>query len=149
MNTLPVDCVVDASVAIKLLLLEDYTSEVQAYFLRMADDVTASAPDLLLIECSNILWRQVRFNGYDTTQAQCDQRDLLALNIQYTPTTTLLPRALAISMTYGATVYDACYVALAELLQVPLLTADNRLIAQLKDAPYAVLTLDALLPAVS
>lgn len=144
MIALPAACVVDASVAIKLFLIEEYTSEVQAFFLRLGDDIDAFAPDLMLTECTNTLWRQAAKNGYELAQAQCDLVDLLALAIRWTPTPTLLLRAFGIATTYGTTVYDACYVALAERLKLPLLTHDNRFANQLAGSAHVVLTLDTL-----
>ena len=145
MTAFPSACVVDASVAIKLFLLEEYTPEVQAFFLRLDNDVDAFAPDLLLTECTNILWRQVTMKGYDQIQAQHDLVDLLALHVQWMPTTELLPRAFEIATSYGATAYDSCYVALAERLQLPLLTHDNRLAKRLMNSAHTIITLDTIL----
>jgi predicted nucleic acid-binding protein len=144
MNALPAACVVDASVAIKLVLLEEYTPQVQGFFLRLGDDIDAFAPDLLQTECANVLWRQVCMKGYALAQAQRDMVDLLALAVQWTPTPALLPRAFEIATTYGATVYDSCYVALAERLNLPLLTHDKRLANRLVHSAHLILTLDAL-----
>jgi len=145
MTALPAACVVDASVAIKLFLIEDYMAEVQAYFLRAGDDVELHAPDLLPIECSNILWKQVQRTGYAPAQAQRDLADLLSLNeVHWVSTGTLLPQALEIAMLHAITSYDACYVALADRLQMPLLTADNRLANKLVSSRHHILTLDAI-----
>jgi len=43
--------------------------------------------------------------------------------------------------------YDACYVALAEQMQLPLLTADNKLAVKLAGSPHVVVTLDSLFAA--
>ena len=70
--------------------------------------------------------------------------DLLALDIQWMPTSRLLPQALAIACTCGITAYDACYVAFAHERQLPLLTADVKLTRLLLTTSYTVITLDAL-----
>ncbi|OQW91826.1 MAG: hypothetical protein BWK78_03450 [Thiotrichaceae bacterium IS1] len=44
------------------------------------------------------------------------------------PITELLTAALDISLTYGTTVYDGCYVALAQRLAIPCVTADKKLV---------------------
>jgi predicted nucleic acid-binding protein len=50
----------------------------------------------------------------------------------------LLPRAFAISVAHSVTVYDSLYVALAEQRDIPLVTADERLIRRLSgDADLA------------
>ena len=51
--------------------------------------------------------------------------DLLALPIRVVPSAPLLPRVW--ELRHNLTVYDACYVALAEAIDQPLLTADRRL----------------------
>jgi len=145
MSALPVACVLDASVMIKLFLLEDFTAEVQAYLLRAGDDIEVHAPDLLPIECTNILWKQIQRSGYDPAQARRDLADLLTLNgVQWVATGTLLPAALDIAALHAISAYDACYVALADRLHLPLLTADNRLANVLAGSQHSVLTLDAL-----
>ena len=144
MSTLPNKCVADASVVIKLFLLEEFTSQVQSFFLTLDNKQAIYAPDLLPIECSNILWRHVRFQGYPFEQAVRDQVDLLKLAIQWIPTMPLLPRALEIASPNSVTIYDACYVTLAEKMKMPLLTADNRLAGQLVNTPHVIITLDNL-----
>ena len=44
----------------------------------------------------------------------------------------------------SVTAYDACYVALAERLSIPVLTADNRLAAAMNGSPFQVISLDTL-----
>jgi predicted nucleic acid-binding protein len=145
MSAYPTACVLDASVVIKLLLIEDHTADVQAYFLQAGAGVELHAPDLLLIECTNILWKQVQRSGYAVAQARRDLADLLSLPaIQFVPTSTLLPPALDLAALHAISTYDACYVALADRLQLPLLTADRRLATKLADSPHLILTLDAL-----
>ena len=72
------ECVVDASVAIKLVLVEPLVDRARALFARLYDSppLRMYAPDLLYVERANILWKRVRFHGYDPTLAV---RDLAAL----------------------------------------------------------------------
>ena len=145
MSAIPQQCVMDASVAIKLFLLEDYTTQVQEFFLHAGQDTVMHAPDLLPIECVNILWKQIWRNGYELAQAQRDLADLLTLKeLQWYATNGLLPTALHIATTYHISTYDACYVALAEQLNLPLLTADNKLVSKLATSPFTLITLDSL-----
>jgi predicted nucleic acid-binding protein len=51
--------------------------------------------------------------------------DVLDLPVRVFPTAPLLPRVWELCDNLSA--YDACYVALAEALETPLLTADRRL----------------------
>ena len=43
----------------------------------------------------------------------------------------LMPRAFALSVAYGVTVYDSLYAALAEKHDIPLVTADVRLLRRM------------------
>ena len=62
-------------------------------------------------------------------QAAAALDDLLSLPLVVYPTAPLLARAW--ELRHNLTVYDGCYVALAEALEAPLVTADRRLF----DAP--------------
>lgn len=134
MSRLPVTCVVDASVGIRLFVAEDYSEEVQLLFEQSLADPDASlhVPDLFFIECANILWKKVRRGEYPESLPMESIADLRALNLRATPTVELMECALEIACTHGVTAYDACYVALAERSGMPLLTADDRLAEALK-----------------
>jgi predicted nucleic acid-binding protein len=130
--------VVDASLGIKLFVVEDYSDRAHALFARLGDDPPAElyVPDLFYIECANILWKYVRRFGYAPDQARQDLLDLGNLVLHSTPTVELRGEALDLALTLGITAYDACYVALARRLDVPLVTADQKL-AQAVTSPAA------------
>lgn len=54
----PLDCVVDASIGIKLFLVEPLSDEAHALIAGLTSDLPARlrVPDLFYIECTNILW---------------------------------------------------------------------------------------------
>ena len=72
MMTSPIACVVDASVGVKLVLVEVLSNEAHALFSHLAKDPAARffTPDLFDIECANILWKQVRRFGCPLADAQ-------------------------------------------------------------------------------
>ena len=84
-----------------------------------------AAPDLLRVEVLSVLRRQHRRGGLDAGQVAAAVDDLLDLELDVYPTGPLLRRAWELRENVIA--YDACYVALAEALDCPLLTADARL----------------------
>jgi predicted nucleic acid-binding protein len=63
-----------------------------------------------------------------------------------TPTYDLTVAALPIAVTYDITAYDACYVALAQRLGIPLVTADQKLHGKLAGTPLAPVWLGAWTP---
>jgi predicted nucleic acid-binding protein len=130
---LPKNCVVDASVGIKLFVVEDLSDRAHALFAQLAEDPPAQlhVPDLFYIECANILWKYVRRLGYPADQARRDLEDLGRLLLHRTPTADLASEALDLAMAHDLTAYDASYWALAERLSLPLITADQRLVHKL------------------
>jgi predicted nucleic acid-binding protein len=124
------DCVVDASVGIKLFLVEPLTDRADALFARLTDDPPARfyVPDLFYIECANILWKYVRRFGYPAEEARRDIADLVRLPLQGVPMAALAGPALELATAHGSTAYDAAYVALAQQLELPLVTADEALV---------------------
>jgi predicted nucleic acid-binding protein len=135
--------VLDASVVVKVFL-DERDSQTVRNLLRETDtdpDSLLLVPDLVFIECANILWKKVRRESYPEDMARRNLADLRSLALASTPTSELMERALEIACAHDITAYDACYVALAELAGVPLLTADDRLAAAVAAAPFEVLTL--------
>jgi predicted nucleic acid-binding protein len=85
-----------------------------------------NAPDLLLAEVSNAIWKIVRFTGQPAEHAVARQIRLLELPITRTPDATLLPAAMALALRLPHSVYDCLYLALAVELDCAVLTADRR-----------------------
>lgn len=127
------DCVVDASVGIKLFLLENGSEAAHQLFRQLTADppVHLYVPDLFFVECGNILWKYTRRFDYPVEDAQQDALNLTNLAVHSVSTANLLNTALKLAVTYGITVYDASYAALAQQLDVPLITADNPLVRKL------------------
>lgn len=127
------DCVVDASVGIKLFLVEPLADRADALFAALAvtPPTRLYVPDLFYIECTNILWKYVQRFGYSAKAAQQDVTDLVRLPLHVAPTADLAEAALALALDHGLTAYDAAYVTLAQRLSLPLVTADEALIRRL------------------
>lgn len=87
------------------------------------------APDHLLLESANALWRYVRAGVYDASWAAANLYDVLALRIELVPTAPLAPVALQVGLELGLSVYDAAYVVVADAAKARLVTADKRLAA--------------------
>ena len=84
-----------------------------------------AAPELIDLETTSVIRRQLHAGHLDARRAQLALTDLVELPLRRTPHRPLLARCWELRQ--NLTVYDAAYVALAELLDVALLTADARL----------------------
>jgi len=90
----------------------------------VADEVLA-APELVDLEVLSVWRRQVAAGEMTARRAALAVSDLAALPLRRMSHRLVLQRCWELRHT--VTVYDAAYVALAEALAIPLLTADARL----------------------
>ena len=131
---IPPRIVLDASVVVKRLLKEEDSKLAARLFellLRTPLPTQIYQTELLTIECANILWKRVGRGEIDHTQARRKMQYLLAAQFTTIPLSTILPTAFDIALQEGITVYDASYLALARLIDAPLVTADKRLFNRL------------------
>lgn len=137
--------VIDTSVAIKWII--DEAGSDKADLLRGAD---MAAPALLRIEAANVLRTIAARKDVSAQQA----RELFLL-LQTAPVTivdaddALERRALELALTLRHPVYDCVYLALAERMDRPLITADKRFLRSVADTDHAgrAVDLSALGPA--
>lgn len=113
--------VADASVIVELLTDPD------AHLFRRRDLRTGWAPHLVDAEVGHAIRRQSAAGSLPAAQAQRAIARLARLPLLRVPHAALLERAW--ELRENVTFYDALYVSLAERLQVPLLTLDERLAA--------------------
>ncbi|MCA9972414.1 MAG: type II toxin-antitoxin system VapC family toxin [Anaerolineales bacterium] len=138
-------CVVDASVGIKLFVKEPDSALADQLFSALTEsDTRFYVPDLFFVECGNILWKYVRHFGYEAGLARQDVKDMLQLALHVVSTADLLLPAFELAVQYDLTAYDACYVALAQQLHLPLVTADTPLVKKLQGSNLDVRSLAAL-----
>ena len=83
------------------------------------------APELLLVESSNILRRLERAGIISNIEANAAHSDLLRLDVELFPFAPFAERVWALRG--NLTGYDAWYVAVAERFECPLLTLDRKL----------------------
>jgi len=84
-----------------------------------------TAPQLIDLEVASVFRRQLLAGHLDTRRAELALVDLIGLPVRRVPHRCLLGRCW--ELRHNLTVYDASYVALAELADLTLVTGDVRL----------------------
>jgi predicted nucleic acid-binding protein len=139
-NPAPFRAVIDASVAVKMFVPEALSARAQDIFARFASENGAEliVPDFFFIECANVFWKWVQRSAYPAKAAREHLRDLAGLGLTALPAQVLADDALDIALKHRVTAYDACYIAAASQLQLPLITADEKLARQMEKGPHDV-----------
>jgi predicted nucleic acid-binding protein len=113
--------VVDASALLEALLRTPAARAVEERLFEPQQ--TLHAPHLLDIEVAQVIRRYAAKGEIDSERGRAALADLADFPFRRYPHDFLLPRV------WDLTAYDAVYVALAEALDAPLLTRDQRLAA--------------------
>jgi predicted nucleic acid-binding protein len=115
--------VVDASVAIQWYLREQFTV---AALNALRDDISIHAPELLVAEFGNVLWKKVRAGDINRSEADTISDAFLRRRIHFHPLRTILAKALENAIDSSIPVYDWIYVVLADSLDCRFVTADRK-----------------------
>ncbi len=125
--------ILDASVAAKWFTRHEEPDREKALALRdrhRRRHCRLVLPEFVLIEVMNAIRFSRRAVEADTSAALAALTDL---QLDIVPADwDLLRKATAVAWTYRTSVYDAVYVALAERVGFPLLTADEELVKKMK-----------------
>lgn len=116
--------VLDASAAVRLICHDPLAA---GWAQQLTEASLVLAPDLMLTEVANALWKLQRSNnlaGIDPQQLLVVARDLVD---QVEPDRELQVEALALACHFDHPVYDCLYLALARREAARILTADRRL----------------------
>ena len=118
--------VIDASAAIEWVLQTPKGAEIEArIFRKPAESPRLHAPHLLDVEVAQVLRRHVAKGLVSEARGQTALDDFLQIPLLRYPHDVLLPRVWELRK--NLTAYDAVYVALAEALEMPLVTCDANL----------------------
>jgi predicted nucleic acid-binding protein len=123
-----VRAVIDASVAAKWYFAEPgHQTADRLLAARIAGERELLAPDLIVPEFANVLWKHVRRQecSRETADAilalwEVDRPSLVASSL-------LVSQAFQLAADLDLSVYDGFYLALALAIEAPLVTADRRL----------------------
>jgi predicted nucleic acid-binding protein len=114
--------VVDASVLVSALISDDEAGERMR--LRLDAEDTVCAPEVIDLEVANAWRRDLLAGRIGEDRSRLALDDLASLPLARMPHRPLMPRIW--ELRHNLTPYDAAYVALAEALDVTLLTVDGR-----------------------
>lgn len=114
--------VVDASVACKWFFDENLSSEAR---MLAESDAVFSAPDIILTECANAVWRRVVSGTVSRAHAQAFLNALPQWFELLVPSAQLHEAAFELACVLKHPVYDCQYLALAENEGTRLVTADR------------------------
>jgi len=132
--------VLDASVALKWVLDEDYSlkaREIREAYQRGVHELLA--PDIFTVEVPHVLAKAVRQRKLTSGEAELHLANIWTTLPQLVPSIDLTERAFEISCRLRTSYYDALYLALA-VEEGPFLTAD----AKLAKLPFPVVELSKL-----
>ncbi|CAN5169894.1 hypothetical protein BH24ACT19_BH24ACT19_04510 [soil metagenome] len=127
------DALLDTSVAVKWFVTEEDSeraADLQQAHLR--DELQLHAPDILLMELANAL----RYSGRLSEERILEDLETFsALGIEIIPfSLDTLNSAVSLSLEHDLAVYDAYLLALAQALEIPLITADRKMLSCLTAA---------------
>jgi predicted nucleic acid-binding protein len=115
--------VVDASAFLDVLLRTSVSPMLAGHM--FADGQTMHAPHLVDLEVAQVLRRYVSRGDISAARGEQALSDFAAFPVARYPHQPFLPRIWELRA--NVTAYDAVYLALAETLEVPLLTSDGKL----------------------
>lgn len=124
--------VLDASVALKLLVPED-----QSLIARSLLGDVFMVPDIFFSECVNVLWKKVARKQLAEQEAVEALALLTQIEVRVFDTKPLMPHALLLAIQLNHPAYDCFYLVLAEHQDAPLITADKRLFTRCQQPDVA------------
>ena len=104
-------------------------------------------PDLLYVQCANVLWKYVRLRNLERKSAELYVREIVELGLDTVPSDETATPALKLALATGISVYDASYAVVARQFDGTLVTADTRLFRKLSATNVKLAHLAGFAPA--
>jgi predicted nucleic acid-binding protein len=124
--------VIDSCVCVKWVIREQDSE--RAIDL-LSSDVELIAPDLVLLEVANALWKNVRRGLVTAERSQSRLADLPGFFNRLLPSAELVAESLGLALTIDMPIYDCAYVIASRRTGAKLVTADTKLVGKLTDTP--------------
>ena len=121
--------VIDASIAVKWVVEEDGTEAA----LGLRGSFRLLAPELLIAECANILWKKVQRGEMRPEEARMASRLLARSGISFVPMQGMLEQATELAIELAHPAYDCVYLVAARQARARFATADQRLLRAIAD----------------
>ena len=130
--------VVDASVVVKWFskFEEDIENSEKLLNSHVEGISTLASSSLVLYEVCNALRFNPNFGEEDLSKAAIS---LLKLELELVDFSEIFESAIALAFSQDITIYDAAYIAVSQTHHIPLITADYKLLAKIKDIPLVML----------
>jgi len=127
--------VVDASVVAKWFLPEPHKQQAAQLLTNFLDEtVDLTAPDLLVAEVGNLLWkRSILLGDISEAEAAESYNIFLAYDIPLCSSLDIATAALNLAMREHRKIYDMMYIALAQQNGCEFITADEKLLNALSN----------------
>jgi predicted nucleic acid-binding protein len=120
--------VIDSCVCVKWVIQEEYS---QNAIELLSSGLELVAPDMVLVETANALWKTVKRGLLSAEGAEARLTDLPRFFNKLLPTPDLVTEAFALGHAIDVPVYDCVYVVAGRRTGVPIVTADRKLMAKL------------------
>ena len=129
--------VVDASVVVKWFSGSEQDVENSEKLLNSHVEGTSTlvSSSLVLYEVCNALRLNPNFSQQDLSRAAMS---LLKLGLELVDFSEIFESAIALALSQEITIYDAAYIAVSQMRRAPLITADYKLLARIKDIPLVM-----------
>ena len=136
MKTFP-KYVVDASVVVKWFsrLEEDAENSERLLNSHIEGTSILVSSSLVLYEVCNALRFNPNFAKEDVSKAATS---LLKLELELVDFSGVFESAVELAFSENITIYDAAYIAVSQTRHIPLVTADYKLLAKIKDIPLVM-----------
>lgn len=127
--------IVDASVVLKWYLPDELgVNQALSLIAEFVEGgLSLHAPDLIDYEFVNAMWVAGKMGRISAEDRDAAVKNFLNIEITKTNIKELFERLLAIATEYNRSCYDAAYLALAEVIDAPLVTGDKRLYNAVED----------------
>lgn len=126
--------IVDTSVAIKWFIEEDGAIDA---LLLLNRSFELHSPDLLSLEFDNVLCKLIRRELLSVDEGLDIHDRITTFPVQYHSSSILRERAFEIAIETRHSIYDCLYLALAEMLDGRMVTADRKLLQALDGGKYS------------